>query len=315
MTHVRAVASTLVQAVFEKTAAYTFSGKAVESHRLFLFSADLVAESSVTPWSAVPEWHDHGTALVEFMVGQTGPADVLVFCDGRSRTCRAKLEEMAKSMRHASEVWVVYKPSPRLGRKVTFASDNREVLLVSLAVPRVLLPVKERREFAGAGEASTHDSSYTGVPPLPWGGMPQLTANDKAHITGCVPPTPREHLFDTCLGQPLFWAERKSPVFWKQVFLDMSAKCIVDCTPGSGMAARAAMELGIQYVAFARNPEHSSWLQNVLDRAALRVICTQHTVLFHQDLAQCIKHHFQDLLDQLNDADSATDTAPGPECW
>ena len=78
MTHVRAVASTLVQAVFEKTAAYTFSGKAVESHRLFLFSADLVAESSVTPWSAVPEWHDHGTALVEFMVGQTGPADVLV---------------------------------------------------------------------------------------------------------------------------------------------------------------------------------------------------------------------------------------------
>jgi hypothetical protein len=74
--------------------------------------------------------------------------------------------------------------------------------------------------------------------------MPQLTANDKAHITGCVPPTPREHLFDTCLGQPLFWAERKSPVFWKQVFLDMSAKCIVDCTPGSGMAARAAMELG-----------------------------------------------------------------------
>ena len=170
MTHVRAVASTLVQAVFEKTAAYTFSGKAVESHRLFLFSADLVAESSVTPWSAVPEWHDHGTALVEFMVGQTGPADVLVFCDGRSRTCRAKLEEMTKSMRRPSEVWVVYKPSPRLGRKVTFASDNREVLLVSLPVPRVLLPVKERREFAGAGEASTHDSSYTGVPPLPWGG-------------------------------------------------------------------------------------------------------------------------------------------------
>ena len=81
------------------------------------------------------------------------------------------------------------------------------------------------------------------------------------------------------------------------------------------MAARAAMELGIQYVAFARNPEHSSWLQNVLDRAALRVLCAQHTVLVHQDLAQCIKHHFQDVLDQLNDADSATDTAPGPECW
>ena len=170
MTHVRVVAPALAQAAFEKTAAYMFAGKIVEPHRSFLFSAGLVAESSVTPWSAVPEWHDHGTALVEFMVGQTGPADVLVFCDGRSRTCRAKLEEMTKSMRHPSEVWVVYKPSPRLGRKVTFASDNREVLLVSLPVPRVLLPVKERREFAGRAKRARTTRPTRVCPPCHGGG-------------------------------------------------------------------------------------------------------------------------------------------------
>ena len=116
MIHARDLGSALLQADLDIPLE---RGQGARSPRVFLFSADLVAESSVTPWSAVPEWHDHGTALVEFMVGQTGPADVLVFCDGRSRTCRAKLEEMTKSMRHASEVWVVYKPSPRLGRKVS----------------------------------------------------------------------------------------------------------------------------------------------------------------------------------------------------
>ena len=285
-------------------------GQGARAPRVFLFSADLVAESSVTPWSAVPEWHDHGTALVEFMVGQTGPADVLVFCDGRSRSCRAKLEEMTQSTRRLTEVWVVYTPSPRLGRTVSFASDNREVILVSMPVAMSELPVRDRRVFAGAGEASTHDSSYTGLPPLPWAAMPQLIATDTAKITGRTPPTPSEPLFESALGQPLFWAERKSQAFWRQVFVDFCAKSVVDCTLGSGMAARAALDLGIQYIALAHNPEHASWLQNVVDRAALPAICASHGVLAHPDLAQGVKHHFPDVLGQLQEADAAPDSLP-----
>jgi len=307
---VHSAAKDSMQTTFENTAAHTFAGKPTESHRLFLFSADLVAETSDTPWSAPPQWHEAGSALVEFVLAQTGPADVLVFCDGRSRSCRAKLEEMTQSMRHLTEVWVVYTPSPRLGRKVSFASDNREVILVSMPVAMSELPVRDRRVFAGAGEASTHDSSYTGVPPLPWAAMPQLIATDKAKITGRTPPTPSEPLFESALGQPLFWAERKSQAFWRQVFVDFCAKSVVDCTPGSGMAARAALDLGIQYIALAHNPEHASWLQNVVDRAALPAICASHGVLAHPDLAQGVKHHFPDVLDQLREADAAPDSMP-----
>ena len=214
---------------------------------------------------------------MRFMLVQTGPGDVLVFCDGRSRTCRAKLEEMTKSMRNPKEVWVVYKPSPRLGRTVAFGSDNREVILVSLPIAGSELQVKQRQEFSGAGEASTHDSSYTGVPPLPWGALPQVSNEDKAKIVGRIPPTPPARMFDTAVteGQPpLFWAERKPPSFWRRLFLDFGAKSVVDCTPGSGMAARAALDLGIQYLAFARNEAHALWLRSVLDRATAGMICT-----------------------------------------
>ena len=105
------------------------------------------------------------------MLAHSGPSDVLLFCDGRSRACRAKLESLVLSARHLSEIWIVYKPTPRLGRKVTFASDNRETAFVSLPVARTLLPTKQRAEFTGAGEASTHDSTYTGVDTVPWSAL------------------------------------------------------------------------------------------------------------------------------------------------
>ncbi len=105
---------------------------------------------------------------------------------------------------------MVYQPSPRLGRRVSFASDNREVMLLSLPVPRTHLRTKERKEFVGANKSSTHDSSYKGVRGSPWGALPFITAANKETIHGCKLPEPNPKLFDTSLGQPLFWAERKS---------------------------------------------------------------------------------------------------------
>ena len=68
------------------------------------------------------------------------------------------------------------------------------------------------------------------------------------------------------------------------------------------------MEAGISYSCLARSAEHCSWLVNVLDRLALAMICKTGSPLYGQDLAQCIKEHFADTLDQLNEQDNAPET-------
>ena len=86
---------------------------------------------------------------------------------------------------------------------------------------------------------------------------------------------------------------------------DVGAKAIFDLTPGSGACGRAAMAMGISYSCLARNAEHCSWLQNIWDRQALRCICEEGGPLHQQDLSQCIKEHFAETLDQLNQMDNA----------
>jgi len=49
----------LLQTMFEKSLSfYQFHGKVSESHRVFLFSADLWSEVKTSPWSAVPAWDE-----------------------------------------------------------------------------------------------------------------------------------------------------------------------------------------------------------------------------------------------------------------
>jgi hypothetical protein len=50
-----------------------------------------------------------------------------------------------------------------------------------------------------------------------------------------------------------------------------------------------------------------------LDRHALQTITTTGSPLFEQDLAAAIREHFQDLLDQLHEADAQEDMAPEDE--
>ena len=126
----------------------------------------------------------------------------------------------------------------RLGRRVAFASDSKEVILVSTPVPRTQIPVKARTAFGQAsGEATTHDSSYTGVPPMTWHQMPRVSASDKARIWGADSERPRQELFDTALGQPLLWQERKTPAFWSCLLADLCAKTVIDLTRCPGVHA------------------------------------------------------------------------------
>ena len=94
---------------------------------------------------------------------------------------------------------------------------------------------------------------------------------------------------------------------WKAFLQDHKAKAVFDLTPGSGAAARAAMELGVQYAGVTRSQDHSSWLQNILDRHALRSICTTGGLLFQQDLSDCIRANFRDTIDLLDKQDAAVD--------
>ena len=199
--------------------------------------------------------------------------------------------------------------TPRMGRKVSFASSNREVALLSMPVARTLLPCKDRSEYAGAGENSTHDTTYTGVEPVPWRAMPLVSLADKAKIHGYEPQCPRARLFDSSMGVPLFWQERKSAKFWATLFAHVDAKAIFDCTPGSGAAGRAAMECGIHYSCMAKNAEHNSWLQNMFDKSSLQIITKSGAPLYEQNLSTCVAEHFKDILDQLQEQDAGEDEA------
>ena len=115
------------------------------------------------------------------------------------------------------------------------------------------------------------------------------------------------------MGLPLFWQERKEPVFWTTLLTHLDTKCVVDLTPGSGSCARAAMHMGISYTALAMNAQHNSWLQNVLNKAAMQSIVREKCPLHEQDLAAELQKHFQEVLDQLHAQDSCQDEEPADE--
>ena len=88
---------------------------------------------------------------------------------------------------------------------------------------------------------------------------------------------------------------------------------IIDCSPGSGTAARAALLANIPYVGLARNEHHTSFLCNVADRQALMMMQTAGSPLHHQDMAECISAHFSPLIASMEAMDDAKDTEPDGE--
>ena len=306
----RATTKQQVQAFFANTPIHTFQGKPGEAHRVFLFSAELFSEAqSGKPWASVTELGSAADIFLDWMLTQTGPNDVLMVCDGRSTAHRRKIEAKFDYARHQHEVWIVYRPARRLGRRVAYAADNKEVVVVSMPLNRTQIAAAMREDqFTQAGEESTHETTYTGVDPAPWGTLPLMAVTEKAKVMGADPATPQGDIFDTGVGMPLFWQERKTVQCWKTLLRDVNAKAVFDLTPGSGACARAAMSAGLTYACMVGSAEHCSWLQNILDRQALRFICEANGPLHQQDLAQCIQEHFAETLEQLNQQDSVPET-------
>ena len=189
-----------------------------------------------------------------------------------------------------------------------FASDNKEVILVSLPMSRTNLVTVERDEFVANGETSTHDSTYTGVPPLPWPAVPQVHRADKKAILGLEPADPPTKLFDTSMGMPLFWQERKGYPLWMRLLKDVRGKAVYDLSPGSGQLARACLLLGIPFTGVARTVQHMTWLSSLLDRDALFAVTSSTSPLYSADLACQIREHFKDTADLVEQQDAAADT-------
>ena len=184
---VRATTKQQLQAYYEKTSAHQFSGKGGESHRVFVFSAEVFAEHRVSPWTTPVELGDAAKPYLEWIVGQTGPTDVLLLADGRSRQARRMIDRFAEAARHQHEAWLIYRPTRRLGRRVAFAADNMEMVLVSMPAPRTQLAAAPRQDYLQDGEDSTHETTYMGVEPVPWGSLPLIPATGKEKVIGACP--------------------------------------------------------------------------------------------------------------------------------
>jgi len=146
-----------------------------------------------------------------------------------------------------------------------------------------------------------------------------LNKKDKSQVLGADPESitePPAKRWDSSRGTPLYWSERKPVALWEDLLFCLDASMVVDLSPGSGSVGRAALRLGIQYVAVCRTDAHASWLGNVLDREACELIAKDTSPLFEQDLSTLIKKHFAYILDALDEqrqAEDEEDEADGGE--
>ena len=239
--------------------------------------------------------------ILSFFSTMNGAFDVTMAFDGSSRSCRKAIEAVMEKRRHFCELWVVYAPTKRMGRKVCFASDNKETCGLSLPLARTQLTVRSRQGF-------NNDSTYTDVPPLSLGACQKFQPGPKEAILGVEPPTPNKKLFDSSMGMPLFWQERKNTAFWGQILRDLMVKAVIDATAGTGQLARACLEHGVLYTGVAKNQTHAQILNKLLDRRALALVGQKGSACYDADLAVLVTEHFHDVTEMLNQQDLVGDS-------
>ena len=155
------------------------------------------------------------------------------------------------------------------------------------------------------GEKDTSSSTYSGVKSLYWGAMNLVSKEDKEKILGRAIPTPPPRIYDASSGQPLLYNERRNHILCSRILRDLKAKEVLDLTPGQGELAKACLHEDIRCKVLCRNAHHASWLQNVLDRAAMTCIHRVGHVLYDTDMASNIKKLYSDVLEQHNSQEAA----------
>ena len=298
--------------IFKKAGvARAFKGVLNESHRLFVFSADLQTETGGTPWSTQCEViKPRLAAALEFMCSQRDVADVKVCFDGCNRPARSEIESTMMELPGAAEIFVVYDKPPNtwVTRKNVLSARNIEVGFLAYPANRTKMKVKKRGEggFGWSGETSSFFNSYSGVPMQSRMSLPMISVADKQKLLNDTTEELPPKWVSECAGVPVFWMETKSVDFWKQIIADTDCKCVVDLTPGSGSLATACMSEGVNYFGMVNHPMHLQWLTSALDRAAIKSIATVGKFLYQEDLATLLNDLFSDI---INADDVITDDA------
>ena len=278
-----------------------------ESHRLFVMSCDLMNQNMEEPWLTQSKPDEKMfSACVDFIKAQRDPGDVILAFDGCCGTkVRRDLEDALVNLPCTAEIFVVYDKSWNdwlYGRKHFMTSKNTEVGYVTCAGNRSKLKVQERAGVvAKAGEESSHWTSYTGVTMPSRSSLAQMNVDDKAQIFSAATKPLPDKWVKACPGVPLFSGETKSKTFWHQIIAEHCVKAVVDVTPGAGALAEACMEMDTHYVGICGHQQHTAWLANVVDRAALKFITKAGTVLYQEELATHIQELFSDALEEQAD--------------
>ncbi len=95
---------------------------------------------------------------------------------------------------------------------------------------------------------------------------------------------------------------------WHQILKDVDATAVYDLSPGCGLLGKACLNLGIPYVGFCHYEKQVSFLQNVLDRAAVEAMTKAGFPLYCQDTGALVQEHFKDVIDQWREMELREDT-------
>jgi len=218
---------------------------------------------------------------------QTDPdqSTVLLFFDGRNRKIRRPLEDWFDvafpDSNKTAELWLTYKlddagdvRTPK--RRLAFSASNTEVMLVAFPAFKIHMKSKNRHGFAaGKAEGTTHSVTYSNVPVRPLGALPRLSKKDKEKMMGGELGAETGGPVDDELarGHPLFWQESKSIALFSALFHDFGITNVFDLSPGSGCAAIASVYNGIRYEGVCANPLHERWVQQILDKTTMAILC------------------------------------------
>ena len=232
-------------------AVQSFKGVLNESRRLFVMSADLVAETDERPWTGMSSPSKETLeSFTKFMQVQIGTTDFLLLLDGRMRESRLAIGEWAASRPHMAELFVVYS-----GRTVRAGRTRKTVLSASLVeTGAVVLPcaanklhLQKREEHNACKESSTFHNTYSGVAVRKTAEIPLISRSEKEAIGFRRSDKEAPEKWTHGSSEPLFWQEVKSISFWLSILADLRIKAVFDLTAGSGALAEASMAEGILY--------------------------------------------------------------------
>jgi hypothetical protein len=288
----------------------------------FMAANNLVYEQQAEPWAKrpTPDREDI-EPYIEFMLEKVKEGEMAVLFDGGNSVVRAMLLlAVDKFKKRTVEAWAIYKglTGMHLSKRIPYGNINRETFIILFPKGRCRsrMEIKERKVYCDAGESSTTDSTYSGIPRRHIFDLPLISIADKAKILACdvnsVALAPPAIAASLGVGVPLAWQDIRPVPFLRQLFRDLDVGFVVDVTPGSGSLGEAALEHGLGYNGLSAGLTHQVWLQTLFDKKALCLICEREHPLYQKELVVHVKEYFSELLaprDHFDQADIEVDVA------